>query len=493
MGPPWKSNPPWTYRMNAAYRLLFAGLVAWAVLLAVPGPGAARPAPESFADLVEKLMPAVVNIATSFTAESKSKKSPFGELPPGTPPDEFYEFFNRRGGAPTQPITSLGSGFIIDPSGLVVTNNHVIADADEITVVLEDNSRLDAKVIGRDPKTDLALLKVESSKSLPFVQFGNSDSARVGDWVIAIGNPFGLGNTVTAGILSARGRDINAGPYDDFLQTDAPINRGNSGGPMFDMNGMVIGVNTLIYSPSGGSVGIGFATPAAIAGPVIAQLREFGQTRRGWLGVRIQSVSPEIAESHQLAAATGALVAAVIERSPAAAGGILQGDIILRFDGQEVSSRRALPRIVADTSVGSSVPVIVWREGEHVALEVTIGRLEEYELANATAARAGAPLEMEFTSLGLTLAHITPELREKYSLADDSSGVVVTVGNEDIDAHADLLPGDLIVGFGSDRVTDLSDFRLLLDIQRQSDSTSIVLFRQRGEKSEFITVEINRG
>ena len=486
-------GPLWTFRMNAGYRLLIAGLFAWAVLLAAPDPGSARPAPDSFADLVEKLTPAVVNIATSFSHESKSQDSPFGELPPGTAPEEFYEFFNRRGGAPTQPITSLGSGFIVDPSGLVVTNNHVIADADEITVVLDDNSRLKATIIGRDPKTDLALLKVENGESLPFVEFGDSDSARVGDWVIAIGNPFGLGNTVTAGILSARGRDINAGPYDDFLQTDAPINRGNSGGPMFDMNGKVIGVNTLIYSPSGGSVGIGFATPSAIAGPVIAQLREFGQTRRGWLGVRIQSVSPEIAESHNLAAATGALVAAVIEDSPAADGGLQQGDIILRFDGQEIPNRRALPRIVADTPVGSSVPVIVWREGEHVPLEVTIGRLEEYELASATAARAGAPLEMEFSSLGLTLAHVTEELREKYELADDTKGVVVTEVSEDIDGDADLLPGDLIVGIGSDKVTDLSDIRLLLDMQRQSDSTSVVLFRQRGEQSEFVTVEIKRG
>ena len=485
--------PPWTYRMNAGYRLLIACLITWAVLLAALGPGAARPAPDSFADLVEKLTPAVVNIATSFKSDIKPHESPFGELPPGSKPEEFYEFFNRRGGAPTQPITSLGSGFIIDPSGLVVTNNHVIADADEVTVVLNDNSRLKAKIIGRDPKTDLALLKVENGESLPFVEFGDSDGARVGDWVIAIGNPFGLGNTVTAGILSARGRDINAGPYDDFLQTDAPINRGNSGGPMFDMNGKVIGVNTLIYSPSGGSVGIGFATPSAIAGPVIAQLREFGQTRRGWLGVRIQSVSPEIAESHNLAATTGALVAAVIEDSPAAAGGLLRGDIILRFNGQEVPNRRALPRIVADTTVGSSVPVIVWREGEHVPLEVTIGRLEEYELASAAAARAGAPLEMEFSSLGLTLAHITAELREKYSLADDSTGVVVTEVNEGIDGKADLLPGDLIVGFGSNRITDLSEFRLLLDIQRQTDTKSIVLFRQRGEKSEFVTVEIKRG
>ena len=282
----------WTYEMRNAYRLMFAALIAGSLLILVPVIGQARPAPDSCADLAEKLTPAVVNIATSFSHDANSSDgSPFEDLPPGSAPEEFHEFFNRRGGSPMQPITSLGSGFIVDPNGLVVTNNHVIADADEITVVLNDNSRLAATVIGRDPKTDLALLKVENGKSLPYVEFGDSDGARVGDWVIAIGNPFGLGNTVTAGILSARGRDINAGPYDDFLQTDAPINRGNSGGPMFDMNGKVIGVNTLIYSPSGGSVGIGFATPSAIVGPVIAQLREFGQTRRGWLGVRIQSVA----------------------------------------------------------------------------------------------------------------------------------------------------------------------------------------------------------
>ena len=394
---------------------------------------------------------------------------------------------------PMQPITSLGSGFIIDPDGLVVTNYHVIADADEITVVLNDNSRLEAKVIGRDPKTDLALLKVESGKSLPYVEFGNSDGARVGDWVIAIGNPFGLGNTVTAGILSARGRDINAGPYDDFLQTDAPINRGNSGGPMFDMTGKVIGVNTLIYSPSGGSVGIGFATPAAIASPVIDQLREFGQTRRGWLGVRIQSVSLEIAERQNLAAASGAFVAAVIEDSPASAAGLKQGDIILRFNGYEVSDRRALPRIVADTPVGSSVPVIVWRDGEHMPLEVTIGRLEEYELASATAARAGTPLEMKFSSLGVSLAYVTDELREQFSLAKDVQGVIVTEVSDDLKGKGALRPGDVIVGVGSDRVSDLSDFRLLLDMHHQSDSKSIVLFRLRGETSEFVTVDIKRG
>jgi serine protease Do len=324
------------------------------------------------------------------------------------------------------------------------------------------------------------------------VEFGDSDAARVGDWVIAIGNPFGLGNTVTAGILSARGRDINAGPYDNFLQTDAPINRGNSGGPMFDMNGKVIGVNTLIYSPSGGSVGIGFATPSAIVGPVIEQLRQFGQTRRGWLGVRIQTVSPEIAESHGLAAAQGALVAAVIEDSPAAEGGLKKGDIILRFNGEEVPNRRALPRIVADTAVGSSVPVIVWRDGKHIPFDVTIGRLEEYELSSASAARAGAPLEMNFASLGITLSHITPELREKYDLAEDSKGVVVTEVSEDFDAESDIRPGDLIVGFGSDRINDLSEFRLRLDLFSQTDSESVVLYRQRGDEGEFVTLGIKR-
>lgn len=485
-------GPRRIHRIHTGYRLLIVGLLAGAWLLGASGSGVARTAPNSFADLVELLTPAVVNIATSFQPEAQDQESPFGELPPGTPHEEFYEFFNRRGNGPSQPITSLGSGFIVHPDGLVVTNNHVIADADEITVVLNDNTRLKAEILGRDPKTDLALLKIDNGESLPYVEFGDSDGARVGDWVIAIGNPFGLGNTVTAGILSARGRDINAGPYDNFLQTDAPINRGNSGGPMFDMNGKVIGVNTLIYSPSGGSVGIGFATPAAIVGPVIDQLREYGQTRRGWLGVRIQSVSPEIAESHGLAAAQGALVAAVIEDSPAAEGGLQKGDIILRFNGEEVPNRRALPRIVADTAVGSSVPVIVWRDGKHVPLEVTIGRLEEYELSSANGAKAGTPLEMRFASLGITLSHITAELRDKYELAEDSKGVVVTDVSEDFDDSSDIRPGDLIVGFGSDRISDLSDFRLRLDLFSQTDSKSVVLYRQRGDKGEFITLGIKR-
>ena len=482
----------WTHKINTGHRLLIVGLLACAWLLGATGSGAARTVPNSFADLVEVLAPAVVNIATSFSPESQERESPFGELPPGTPHEEFYEFFNRRGNGPSQPITSLGSGFIIHPDGLVVTNNHVIADADEITVVLHDNTRLKAEIIGRDPKTDLALLKVNNGESLPYVEFGDSDAARVGDWVIAIGNPFGLGNTVTAGILSARGRDINAGPYDNFLQTDAPINRGNSGGPMFDMNGKVIGVNTLIYSPSGGSVGIGFATPSAIVGPVIEQLRQYGQTRRGWLGVRIQTVSPEIAESHGLATAQGALVAAVIEDSPAAEGGLKKGDIILRFNGEEVPDRRALPRIVADTAVGSTVPVIVWRDGKHLSFNVTIGRLEEYELSSASAARAGAPLEMNFASLGITLSHITAELREKYDLAEDAKGVVVTEVSEDFDSESDIRPGDLIVGFGSDRIKDLSEFRLRLDLFSQTDSESVVLYRQRGDEGEFVTLGIKR-
>ena len=483
----------WTYRTHTGARLLLAGLLAGAWLLGAMGSGAARPVPDSFADLVEILTPAVVNISTTYRPDAQNKKSPFGDLPPGAPHDEFYEFFQRRGNSPTQPITSLGSGFIVHPDGLVVTNNHVIADADEITVVLHDDTRLTATIIGRDPKTDLALLKIDNGEPLPFVEFGDSDAARVGDWIIAIGNPFGLGNTVTVGILSARGRDINAGPYDNFLQTDAPINRGNSGGPMFDMNGKVIGVNTLIYSPSGGSVGIGFATPSAIVGPVIEQLREFGQTRRGWLGVRIQTVSPEIAESHGLASAQGALVAAVIEDSPAAAGGLLGGDIILRFDGQEVPNRRALPRIVADTAVDDTVPVIVWRNGKHVPLEVTIGRLEEYEQASAAAALVGAPLEMNFSSLGITLARLTPELRKKYDLAEDSRGVIVTELSDDFDAGADILPGDLIVGFGSERINDLSDFRLRLDLHRRAEAESVVLFRQRGGAGEFVTLGLKPG
>jgi len=483
---------------RTSWRVPFLPLVLLATLLLCGQVTEARSPTDSFADLVERLAPAVVNIATSTRPHPPNDDegdSPFEDLPPGTPYQEFFDFFNKRGqNQQFQPTTSLGSGFIIDPDGYVVTNNHVIADADQVTVVLADNTRLNAVIVGRDPKIDIALLKVENGAPLPFVEFGDSDGARVGDWVIAIGNPFGLGNTVTAGILSARGRDINAGPYDDFLQTDAPINRGNSGGPMFDMNGQVIGVNTLIYSPSGGSVGIGFATPATIVRPVVEQLRQHGRTIRGWLGVRIQSVSDEIADSLGLEKASGALVAAVIEDGPAQAADIRQGDVILSFDGRTVDDRRALPRIVADTLVGKEVPVVLWRDGKEMTTSVVIGRLEDYELASANTRRSPAKperTEQSFSALGLTLAIITPERREAFELGDDVAGLLVTGVDGSVDA--DIKPGDIIVELGNDEISELADVQAQLDTLADADSKLVVVLRERAGDRAFVALELLGG
>ena len=333
----------------------------------------------------------------------------------------------KSGRPEAQPrkATSLGSGFIIDPAGYVVTNNHVIADADEITVILHDDTNLKAEVIGRDTKTDIALLKVKTDKPLSAVTWGDSDAARVGDWVLAIGNPFGLGGSVTAGILSARQRDINSGPYDDFLQTDASINRGNSGGPMFNMDGQVIGINTAIYSPSGGSIGIGFAIPSNLAKAVVAELQsETDHTvHRGWLGVRIQAVTDEIAESLGLDKARGALIASVSDNGPAQAAGIQAGDVVLSFDGREVTDMRRLPRLVAETPVGKTVPVTVWRKRKENTLQVKIGRLEESDQQQASAQeppkKGGKDQAGVVKTLGLTLSehHAGAQGEDSRSLA----------------------------------------------------------------------------
>src|SRR5579862_2353755 len=362
--------------------------VATVAVFAVFGPpslpsAAARGAPDGFADLAERLLPAVVNISTTQTVKSEPQSNtstPERErLPQGSPFDEFFkDFFDHNSQLGDRPElrsrkeTSLGSGFVIDPAGYVVTNNHVIADADQITVILHDNTNLKATVVGRDTKTDVAVLKVAADKPLPVAGWGDSDKARVGDWVLAIGNPFGLGGSVTAGILSARQRDINSGPYDDFLQTDAAINRGNSGGPMFNMDGQVIGINTAIYSPSGGSIGIGFAIPSNLAKEVVDELiREPDHAvHRGWLGVRIQTVTDEIADSLGLDKAKGALVASVNDKGPAQLGGIQPGDVILTFNGKPVEDMRHLPRLVAETPVDKMVPVAIWRKRKEVMLQV---------------------------------------------------------------------------------------------------------------------------
>ena len=342
------------------------------------GAGAGRSARAGgIADVAEQVIDAVVNISTKQTVDMSSSAMP--QLPPGSPFEEFFEDFfkNRRGGkngeAPTpRRVNSLGSGFIIDPSGLVVTNNHVIAGADEVNVILNDGTTLKADIVGRDTKTDLALLKVKPDKPLKAVKFGDCDKLRLGEWVIAIGNPFSLGGTVTAGIVSARNRDIQSGPYDNYIQTDAAINRGNSGGPLFNLNGEVVGVNTAIISPSGGSIGIGFAVPSKTVVPVIDQLREFKEVRRGWLGVRIQQVSDEIADSLSIKPARGALVAGIDDKGPAKPAGIEPGDVIVKFDGKDIKEMRDLPRIVADTPVGKEVAVTVIRKGQEVTKTVKL-------------------------------------------------------------------------------------------------------------------------
>jgi serine protease Do len=368
---------------RAAWRVPMLGLgLGLSLLAALVAPALAqtRQGPPSVAPVAEKLIDAVVNISTKQTMKS-AEGAPLPKVPKGAPFEEFFDdFFDRKGGrSPDRKVTAQGSGFVIDgKEGLIVTNNHVIDGADEIVINFSDGSKLTVeKILGKDPKTDLALLKVTPKRHLAQVAFGLSGNLKVGDWVMAIGNPFGLGGSVSVGIISAKQRDINTGPYDDFLQTDAAINRGNSGGPLFNMDGEVIGVNTAIISPSGGSIGIGFAVPSDSAMVVLEQLRQFGETRRGWLGVNVQSVTEDIAETYGIREGTGARVASVAQDGPAAKAGILQDDVIVRFDGKDVASMRGLPRLVSQTQIGKEVEVEVSRKGQKRTFRVTIGRLVE--------------------------------------------------------------------------------------------------------------------
>lgn len=456
----------------------------------------ARSAPESFADLAERLLPSVVNISTTQTVEA-GKTPELPQLPPGSPFEDFFkEFFDRNGPQQrSRRATSLGSGFIVSEDGFVVTNNHVIQDADEITVILADDTRLEATLVGRDPKTDLAVLKVDSETPLKAVKFGDSDKSRVGDWVVAIGNPFGLGGTVTAGIISARGRDINSGPYDDYLQTDASINRGNSGGPMFNLDGEVIGVNTAIYSPSGGSVGIGFAIPSGTVAPIISQLRKFGQVKRGWLGVHIQQVTEEIAESLGLEKAEGALVASVIEDGPAAKSKIKAGDVILKFNDKVVSEMRQLPKIVADTEVEKAVKVEIWRGGEKVILDVKVGELEdEVQTASTGASKSKEkPGESHIDDLGLTLSSTTDSLREQYKLEKKAKGVVITkVDDEGPAAEKGIRAGDLIVEIGQEEVTNPDQVTVKIKEAKEQGRKSVLLLLEGQSGLRFVAIRIEK-
>jgi serine protease Do len=480
-----------------------AAALAFAALLLSSLAASAKPAPDGFADLAAKLLPAVVNISTTQTIKGDKPGRPGPEVPqfpPGSPFEEFFkDFLDRNKGKPeAQPrrATSLGSGFIVDSAGLVVTNNHVIADADEITVTLQDDTSFKAEVVGRDTKVDLALLRIKPTKPLAAVKFGDSDGTRVGDWVLAIGNPFGLGGTVTAGILSARAREINAGPYDDFLQTDASINRGNSGGPMFNMAGEVIGINTAIYSPSGGSIGIGFAIPANMAKPVVDQLRDIGHVRRGWLGVNIQSVSDEIAESLGLDKPRGALIASVRDGGPAQAAGIQPGDVVLTFDGKEVTDMRRLPRIVAETPVEKTVKVTVWRKRKEHTFDVKVGELkEEEQQAAATPNKQQTPAEPPGTvkALGLSLANLTPELRERFSLAEDSAGVVVVdVAPDSAASEKGMHAGDLIVEVAQEEVKNPTQIAAKIDEAKKAGRKSVLLLVDRQGDLRFVALKIDQ-
>jgi serine protease Do len=469
-------------------RMLLAAL-AFAV---APCAAHATPPSVSFADIVERVAPAVVNISTSkAVARGQMPEFPFPEPPPGSPFEDFFkEFFDRDRPPEQMPRrqSSLGSGFVVDAEGYVVTNNHVIAEADEIQVVFGDDRTFAAELVGTDPKTDLALLKIEGDAPFPAVTFANSDGVRVGDWIIAIGNPFGLGSTVTAGIISARSRDIRAGPYDDFLQVDAPINRGNSGGPSFNLNGEVIGINTAIFSPSGGNVGIGFAIPSNLALPVIESLKEEGRVRRGWLGVRIQTVTDEIAESLGLEDAEGALVASVTPGGPAEAAEIQPGDVITEFDLKKIDRMRGLPRIVAETPIGKEVEVEIWRRGEERTVKVTLGELpEEDELAALTESEADTPTSAEVESLGVTIATLNDELRTRYELEPDATGVVIVDVREGGPAgEQSLRPGDVIVEVGQEEVNSPPEVQAKVNQAQQEGKKSVLLLIDRQGDLRFV-------
>ena len=464
-------------------------LVATAILglglglsVAPPSASAQQQGPQSVAPVAAELLDAVVNISTSQTIKS-SEGVPLPKVPEGSPfEDLFKDFFDDQGQGEARQTSSLGSGFVIDPSGLVVTNNHVIADADEIVVNFNDGSKLKVeKVLGRDTKTDLALLKVTPAKPLKAVSFGDSARMRVGDWVMAIGNPFGLGGTVTVGIISAVKRDINAGPYDDFLQTDAAINKGNSGGPLFNMEGQVIGVNTAIISPTGGSIGIGFAVPSQTVVGVVEQLKQFGETRRGWIGVSIQSVSDDIAESLGMIGAKGALVSSVAPDGPAAKAGIKTGDVIVTFDGQDVTEMRVLPRIVANTAIGKTVDVGVVRDGKMQSFKVVIDRLNETEDAAepaVTTDEAPEEAQPEATAvlLGLTVAAISPELRKKHGLSDAVSGVVVVEADpKGAGAGKGIAVGEVIMEVTNEKVSTPEEFAARVAAVKAEGRKSVLL------------------
>jgi serine protease Do len=508
---------------SVGFALAFA---PFALADTMPPPSQTQSAPAvqvpSFSPLVKKVTPAVVNISvteksgtddgdTAQNDDQDQNADPGQGGPqqgfPQSPFDEFLRrFFEQQGqpfGKQGRPFNmpqqhaqriALGSGFIIDPTGYVVTNNHVVANADKVTVIFQDNSKHPAKVIGRDSKTDLALLKIDAKEPLPYVSWGDSNAAQVGDWVLAVGNPFGLGGTVSTGVISARGRDIHAGPYDDFLQIDASINRGNSGGPTFNLNGQVIGINTAIYSPNGGSVGIGFAIPSSLAKPVIEQIKEHGKVERGWLGVQIQEVTPEIAQSLGLPKAEGALVADVTKDSPAAKAGLKQGDVILGFDGHDIAKVRDLPLVVAQTPVGEKAKVDVLRGGDKKTVDVAIGPMPENPQQVAQNDQGGDEQDQagsNTTAMGVKLAPLSEQLRRQAHVPKNVKGVVVTAVADDSPLAAlGIQPGDVIQSINQQSVTTPKQAESKLKEAQTAKTKNVLLLINRHGTNEYLALSL---
>ena len=476
---------------QAPLQAFWALVVGTALVIAQAMPVEAQSRPARFAELAEKVSPSVVNITTSTTVAASSGPQPI--VPEGSPFEDFFRDFmdrNQNGGPSPRQSQALGSGFVISEDGFIVTNNHVIQGADEINIEFFSGEELKATVVGTDPNTDLALLKVEAEEPLPFVPWGQSDEMRVGDWVMAMGNPLGQGFSVSAGIVSARGRALS-GSFDDYIQTDAAINRGNSGGPLFNLDGEVIGVNTAILSPNGGSIGIGFAMSSRVAANVIDQLQRFGETRRGWLGVRIQDVSDDVAEAIGLEEVRGALVTDVPE-GPSADAGMQSGDVILSFDGMEVNDTRELVQRVANTDIGKEVPVVVFRDGKTQTLTVVLGRREEAEAVPASAPATEEPVEEQV--LGMTVSAMTDELRSQLALPEGASGLVVRDVAGDSEAfEKGLRAGDIIAEAGQQAVTTPAELEERIEAARDAGRRSLLLLVRRDGEPRFVALALDQG
>jgi serine protease Do len=470
-------------------------LLALGLMLGLGSNASAASAPESFAPLVEKLSPAVVNISTTQVVKGYEKELLVPYFPQGSGLEGFNKMLKPQvvQRPKTKTTSSLGSGFIIDSKGIIITNNHVVKGATDITVRLSDNTELKAKIIGRDTRVDLAVLKVESTKPLPFVSFGDSDKARVGDWVIAIGNPYGLGGSVSAGIISARSRDINVGPVDDFIQTDAAINRGNSGGPLFDVNGKVIGINTAIFSPTGSNVGIGFALPSSQAEPVIKQIIQYGKAKRAWLGVKVQEVTPDIAESLGLKSPKGALVLEVPANSPAAKIGLKEGDVITSFNNQPIEDMRSLPKIVASSQIGKQANIEFLQGGKLLSGKVTLGEYDEKaEIALAEEKKEAEDVTGTITKVisGMEMVELNSTIAARFGLKRNKGLLVSAIDNNSAAATSGIVAGSILVKAGDIELSKISTLEQLIVKLKKAGKKSVLLLVQADANARFIALPL---